>query len=89
MPWPAFASLKPSDLSAIVAYLRTIPPVHNKIPDPKLPGIFSHLWGKFEILILKKDIPIRVYPGNAGSAQEKSASLGDVRMGIPTAEGRQ
>ena len=74
MPWPAFAHLKENDLNAIIAYLRTLPPVHNKIPDPKSPNIFSYLWGKFQALILKKDLPIYVYPGNAGTTKEKSIS---------------
>lgn len=74
MPWPAFATMKEEDLRAIIAYLRTIPPVYNKIPDPKSPNIFSYLWGKFQMLILKKDIPLRVYPGNAGSAKTQALS---------------
>jgi cytochrome c oxidase cbb3-type subunit 2 len=89
MPWPAFASMKADDLNAIVAYLRTIPPVYNKIPDPQSPNIFSYLWGKFEVLILKKDIPLRVFPGNAGAQKEKTISAIDVRMGESTGEGRQ
>jgi hypothetical protein len=28
----------------------------------------SYLWGKFQLLILKKDMPLIAYPGNAGSA---------------------
>ena len=77
MPWPAFAHLKESDLNAIVAYLRTLPPVYNKIPDPKSPNIFSYLWGKFQVLILKKDLPIHLYPGNAGTTREKAISAND------------
>jgi mono/diheme cytochrome c family protein len=70
MPWPALASLKEDDLNAIVAYLRTLPPVYNKIPEPKSPNIFSYLWGKFQALVLKKSLPLHVYPGNAGSSRE-------------------
>ena len=73
MPWPAFASMREDDLDAIVAYLRTIPPVYNKIPEPQSPNILSYLWGKFQVLILKKDIPGRVYPGNAGMLGERAA----------------
>jgi mono/diheme cytochrome c family protein len=68
MPWPSYASLTASDLSAIVAYLRTIPPISNRIPAPARPNIVSYLWGKFQLLILKKDMPLVAYPGNAGSA---------------------
>jgi mono/diheme cytochrome c family protein len=34
MPWRAFAGLTKDDASAIVAYLRSIPPVKNKVPGP-------------------------------------------------------
>jgi len=74
MPWPAFAHLKEGDLNSIIAYLRTLPPVYNKIPSPKSPNIFSYLWGKFQTLLLKKDLPIHLYPGNAGTTREKAMS---------------
>ena len=34
MPWHAFASLTRQDTNAIVAYLRSLPPVKNKVPGP-------------------------------------------------------
>jgi mono/diheme cytochrome c family protein len=34
MPYPAFASLSDADVKAIVAFLRTLPPVKNKVPGP-------------------------------------------------------
>jgi mono/diheme cytochrome c family protein len=34
MPWRAFANLTAADAKAIVAYLRTLPPVKNKVPGP-------------------------------------------------------
>lgn len=34
MPWHAFASLTQSDASAIVAFLRSLPPVKHKVPGP-------------------------------------------------------
>jgi mono/diheme cytochrome c family protein len=34
MPWHAFATLTASDVSAIVAFLRSIPAVSNKVPGP-------------------------------------------------------
>ena len=89
MPWPAFASMKADDLNAIVAYLRTIPPVYNKIPDPQSPNILSYFWGKFEVLILKKDIPLHAFPGNAGTLKEKTMSALDAGTGQSTGEGRQ
>jgi mono/diheme cytochrome c family protein len=37
MPWAAFKHLTDEDLKAIYAYLRTIPPVHNRVPEPLPP----------------------------------------------------
>jgi mono/diheme cytochrome c family protein len=34
MPWRAFAHLMPSDALAIAAYLKTLPPVQNKVAGP-------------------------------------------------------
>lgn len=34
MPWQAFRNLSDDDLKAIFAYLRTIPAIKNKVPDP-------------------------------------------------------
>jgi len=34
MPWRAFKNLTEPDLKAVFAYLRTIPAVSNKVPDP-------------------------------------------------------
>jgi mono/diheme cytochrome c family protein len=34
MPWRGFSHLKPKDAQAIAAYLKSLPPVHNKVPGP-------------------------------------------------------
>ena len=34
MPWHAFAGLTPEDANGIVAFLRSLPPVSNKVPGP-------------------------------------------------------
>jgi mono/diheme cytochrome c family protein len=34
MPWKAFAQLSKDDANAIAAYLKSIPPVKNKVPGP-------------------------------------------------------
>ena len=34
MPWPALAKLTPEDSRAIVAFLKSLPPVKNKVPGP-------------------------------------------------------
>ena len=36
MPWPAFKNLNDADLKAIFAYLRTVKPLENKVPEPVL-----------------------------------------------------
>jgi hypothetical protein len=33
MPWQYFSKMSDEDLKAIYAYLRTIPPVHNRVPE--------------------------------------------------------
>jgi hypothetical protein len=34
MPWPAISNMTDADLKAVFAYLRAIPPVKNRVPDP-------------------------------------------------------
>jgi mono/diheme cytochrome c family protein len=70
MDWASFSTMKEDDLNAIVAYLRTVPPVRNKIPGPSWTFLPVHLWGKFNVLILGGDPPLTFYGGNAGSAAE-------------------
>ena len=67
MDWPSFASMTTDDLNAIVAYLRTLPPVKNKVPPPRRTFLPVYLWGKFKMLILGADLPMSFYPGNAGT----------------------
>jgi len=38
MPWQAFKNLTDDDLKAIFAYLRTIPPIKNAVPEPIPPA---------------------------------------------------
>jgi mono/diheme cytochrome c family protein len=68
MPWTSYASMSDADIAAITTYLRSVPPVHNKIPEPKPLNIFSYLWAKFNMLILKNDFAVTSPAGNAGSA---------------------
>jgi len=37
MPWPAFRNATDKDLKAVFAYLKSLPPVKNKIPEPVEP----------------------------------------------------
>ena len=68
MDWPAFSTMKESDINAIVAYLRTVPPVRNKVPRPARTPLPAYMWGKFRMLILGEDIPSYFDGGNAGIA---------------------
>jgi cytochrome c553 len=34
MPWPAIRNFSDDDLKSIYAYLRTVKPIRNKVPDP-------------------------------------------------------
>jgi hypothetical protein len=38
MPWEVYGRLPEEDLRSIYAYLRTIPPVHNRVPLPVIAG---------------------------------------------------
>ncbi|HSK79349.1 MAG TPA: c-type cytochrome [Thermoanaerobaculia bacterium] len=38
MPWTAMRHLSDEDLRSMYAYLRTIPPVHNRVPEPLPPA---------------------------------------------------
>lgn len=38
MPWQSMSKLTDQDLKAIFAYLRSIKPIQNKVPDPRPPG---------------------------------------------------
>lgn len=38
MPWPAFKNMKDDDLKAIFAYLKSIPPIKNAVPEPIPPA---------------------------------------------------
>jgi hypothetical protein len=38
MPWQNLATATDEDLKAIYAYLRSLPPVINHVPDPIPPG---------------------------------------------------
>jgi hypothetical protein len=38
MPWPFIGKMTDDDLKAVFAYLRQIPPVKNKVPDPIPPA---------------------------------------------------
>ena len=66
MGWTAWAHLTSGDQKALIAYLRTIPPVRNRIPPRQSPGIITYLVDKFRMLVLGADDPLLMYTGNAG-----------------------
>ena len=68
MDYPSYSTMTSDDLSAIVAYLRTVPAISNKVPKPSRAFLPFYLWGKFKMLILGQDPPMVFYPGNAGTA---------------------
>jgi mono/diheme cytochrome c family protein len=38
MPWFNYGRMTDDDLKAVYAYLRSIPPIHNRVPDPLPPA---------------------------------------------------
>jgi mono/diheme cytochrome c family protein len=75
MDWPSFSTLKPADLDALVAFLRTIPPVVNHVPGPVRTALPLFLWGKFRMLVLGNDPPMIFFAGNAGDARPPAAGV--------------
>jgi mono/diheme cytochrome c family protein len=43
MPWPLIGKLKDDDLKDIFAYLHSLPPINNKVPDPQSPDELAKL----------------------------------------------
>jgi len=75
MPWTAFAGLKDNDQHAIVVYLKSIPPVSNRIPQREPFGFFSYLKAKFGLLIMHDSFALRIYSGNAGAQDSTGRSM--------------
>jgi mono/diheme cytochrome c family protein len=38
MPWPWYSKMRDEELKAIFAYLKSIPPIQNRVPDPTPPS---------------------------------------------------
>jgi hypothetical protein len=43
MPWPAFAHFTDDDLKAMYAYLRSLPPMHNRVPEAEISPMWEEL----------------------------------------------
>jgi len=39
MPWPWYAKMRDEELKAVFAYLKSIPPIRNRVPEPTAPGV--------------------------------------------------
>lgn len=37
MPWPSYAKMPDEDLKALFAFLRSVPPIENRVPEPVPP----------------------------------------------------
>jgi hypothetical protein len=71
MDYASYSTMTPDDLSAIVAYLRTVPPVSNRVAAPRSTFLPLYLWGKFKMLILGIDPPMVFFPGNSGAGSQR------------------
>lgn len=41
MPWPVYKNMTEDDLKAVFAYLQSLPPIKNRVPDPRPPAVAS------------------------------------------------
>jgi hypothetical protein len=46
MPWSGYAGMTDEDLKAVWAYLRTLKPIRNVVPDPRVPPPVIEQFGK-------------------------------------------
>jgi mono/diheme cytochrome c family protein len=52
MPWANLAQLSEDDLGAIYAYLRSVPPVSNRVPEPKVPqAVYAELDKQYALML--------------------------------------
>jgi mono/diheme cytochrome c family protein len=68
MPWPILADVADADVDALHAYLRTLPPVRNRVPAPSAPSPTGGLARKAAALAAGARIDAVYQPGNAGHA---------------------
>jgi mono/diheme cytochrome c family protein len=66
MDWASYSTMRPEDVQAIIKYLRTLPPISNAVPRSTPSPLPAFLWGKFKMLVLRRDPAITFFPGNAG-----------------------
>ena len=46
MPWPGINKLSDEDLKCVFAYLHSLKPIHNKVPDPVTPDMMASVMKK-------------------------------------------
>jgi hypothetical protein len=52
MPWPTLAQQSDEDLSAIFAYLQSLPAIKNEVPQPEVPGpVLDGLAGSYDKML--------------------------------------
>jgi len=74
MPWTAYVGYTEEDIKSVYAYLQSLPPVQNKIPENKPLGFFSYMSAKFKMLILKEPLVAKISLQNFGSAQSQTSN---------------
>jgi cytochrome c oxidase cbb3-type subunit 2 len=66
MDWPSYSTMTPSDLDAMIAYLRSLPPIRHAVPRPTWTPLPVYLWGKFKMLVLGEEPSIVFLPPAGG-----------------------
>lgn len=74
MPWSNYRFLKPADVSAIAAFLKSMPAVSNKIPEQILPGeVINDAYVRFGVyLFLPENAPRSTGEANPPKCREDS-----------------
>jgi mono/diheme cytochrome c family protein len=68
MPWPFFNHLTDEDAQAIAAYLKTLKPIHNPIPDRKMDPFWKRIYHRMKQFFGLEHGRLEYWPGNAGEA---------------------
>lgn len=69
MPWPFFNSLTSEDAQAIAAYLKTLKPVKNKIPDLEMQPFWKRIGHRLLQLVGLEYGRLEYWAGNAGNPE--------------------
>ena len=80
MPWPWFSRLRADDARAIVAYLRSLPPIRNDVPKPRRLTV-GEVVGATLLALGGAESAVELWGGNA--------AVDRTLVGIPAARGRR